>query len=320
MHVEPSISVIIPAHNDGKHLARLLPALVRGFATHHIVAQVIVVANGGVQDGTPRICAEHGATCLAYDHSLTPAAARNIGAASAVGSWLAFLDADVEPIDIWFATVRRIMDSGDAQLAAGWEVLVPTDAGWLSIAWQHVRMAAARTQRYINTGNLLIARPLFEKAGGFDAERVAGEDAEFGERILAVDGKQIFDPGLAALHHGEPRGVADFFRRQLFHAEPLREVLRAIGSPLNVAIAAILVTTILGCVSVLVLWPSARGYAVLMAMLGPFVLLLAAVAKAAAGWRSSIPLPEFGRMVAASAVMLAARTVGTVWQLRTWRS
>jgi hypothetical protein len=50
------------------------------------------------------------------------------------------------------------------------------------------------------------------------------------------------------------------------------------------------------------------------------VLLLAAVAKAAAGWRSSIPLPEFGRMVAASAVMLAARTVGTVWQLRTWRS
>src|SRR4029078_10758690 len=63
-----------------------------------------------------------------------------------------------------------------------------------------------------------------------------------------------------------------------------------------------------------------RGYAVLMAMLGPAVLLLAAVAKAAAGWRSSIPLPEFGRMVAASAVMLAARTVGTVWQLRTWRS
>lgn len=320
MQGEPSISVIVPAHNDGRHLSRLLPALRRGFAAEGLTSRVIVVANGGIQDGTPHICAEHGAMCLAYEHSLTPAAARNIGAAAAEGCWLAFLDADVEPLDIWFATVRRLMESGDSQLAAGWEVIVPADAGWLSVAWQHVRMAAARTQRYINTGNLLIARPLFEKTGGFDAQRVAGEDAEFGERILAMGGKQMFDPGLAALHHGEPRGIGDFFRRQLFHAEPLREVLSAIGSPLNLAIVAIIVTTVLGCVSTFVLWPSARGYAVLMAMLGPAVLLLAATAKAAAGWRSAIPLPEFGLMIAASAVMLAARTVGTVWQLRTWRS
>jgi hypothetical protein len=320
MQAEPVISVVVPAHNDGKHLVRLLPTLVRGFAAHGLSSRIIVVANGGVEDGTPSICAEHGAMCLGYEHSLTPAAARNIGAASAAGDWLVFLDADVEPLDVWFATVHRLVKSGDPHLSAGWEVLVPTDAGWLSIAWQHVRMAAARTQRYINTGNLLIARPLFEKAGGFDAQRVAGEDAEFGERTLAAGANQIFDPGLAALHHGEPRGVGDFFRRQLFHAEPLREVLRAISSPLNIAIAAILATTILGCLSVLLLWPSARGYAVLMAMLGPSVLLLAAVAKAAAGWRTSIPVTEFGRMVAASAVMLAARTVGTVWQLRTWRT
>jgi glycosyltransferase involved in cell wall biosynthesis len=319
MPAKIELSVVIPARNDRAHVSRLVPTLVEGFGRHSIAGEIIVVVNGG-DDGTQAACEKYGATCLVHDESLTPALARNIGAAEASGEWLGLLDADVEPLDSWFAAVRRFIDANDENVAAGWEVLVPPNSGWLPIAWQHVRMAAARTQRYINTGNLIIAKPLFDRAGGFDAVRVAGEDAEFGDRIVAAGGRHVFDAELAAIHHGEPRGVRDFFRRQLFHSEPLRDVLRAANAPLNLAIIVILATTIAGLIGAPWLWRDATPWAAALLLLGPMLFLAVAILKAAAGWRSSIALPQFPRMVAVCAVMLAARTVGTVWQLRSWRS
>ena len=313
------ISVIVPARRDRRHLARLLPCLAKGFQRHSISFEVVVVANGG-DDGTAALCQEFGATCQEYEESLPPGRARNLGVAAAHGRWLALLDADVEPLDSWFVAVRRLMACDDMNVAAGWEVLVPTNLGWLPVAWQHVRMAAARTQRYINTGNLVLARQLFDRAGGFDANRVAGEDAEFGDRIVHAGGRHVFDPELAVIHHGEPNGVQDFFRRQLFHSEPLSIVLRALGAALNLAIAGILGATIAGGLLATWLWNVSPAFAPISLLLGPAMLFMFAVLKAAAGWRSSIAASEFPRMVAACVVMLTARTVGTLWQLRTWRS
>lgn len=315
----PDIAVVIPARKDRDHVSRLVAALLRGFVAHRMTSEIMVVANGG-DDGTGAICERLGVGCMAHEDALTPAAARNIGARHTSAEWLAFLDADVEPLDTWFSAVRELTRFGDATLAAGWEVLVPPGAGWLPQAWQHVRMAAAQTQRYINTGNLVMTRTLFERAGGFDATRLAGEDAEFGDRIVAAGGGHVFNPGLAVLHHGEPRDVRDFFRRQMFHSEPLGTVLRAPGAPLNLAIAAILTATVAGAVATPWVWRHAAEYAWIALLAGPAVLLAMAVAKAAAGFRRTIRLPEFGLMVAACAVMLTARTVGTVRQLRSWRS
>lgn len=313
------VSVVIPSHNDREQLTRLLPVLVAGFGRYDIASEIIVVANGG-EDGSVGVCERHGAICLFHHEALTPADARNRGAARAVGTWLAFLDADVEPLDSWFAAVRRLVNSSEDNVAAGWEVMVPPGAGWLPIAWQHVRMAAARTQRYINTGNLVMATALFRRAGGFDAAKVAGEDADFGDRIIAVGGRHVFDAQLAAWHHGEPKGVRDFFRRQLFHSESLAELLSAPGAPLNVAILATLGALLVSFVGAPWMWSRAAGVAITMLLIGPLVLTAMATAKAAAGWRSTIALSEFPRMVAACIVMLSARTVGTLWRLRTWRS
>lgn len=316
---EPQISVVIPSHNDRAQLARLLPVLVAGFTRHGIAYQIIVVANGG-DDGSVAVCGQHGAVCLLHQEALTPADARNRGANRARGAWLAFLDADVEPLDSWFAAVRRLVDSNEDNIAVGWEVMVPPGAGWLPIAWQHVRMAAARTQRYINTGNLVMATALFHHARGFDSAKVAGEDADFGDRIIAAGGRHVFDAQLAAWHHGEPKGVRDFFRRQLFHSESLTELLSAPGAPLNVAILATLGALLVSVIGTPWMWSRATGVAITMMLTGPLVLTAMATAKAAAGWRSSIAPSEFPRMVAACIVMLSARTVGTLWRLRTWRS
>jgi GT2 family glycosyltransferase len=313
------VSIVVPAHGDRAHLARLLPALARGLESHGVIGEIIVAANGP-DGGMADVCRRFDALCLSHANPLTPAAARNRGVQRAKAEWLVFLDADVEPLDSWFAALRRVIERGERDDVSGWEVLVPAGSGWLPVAWQNVRMAAARTQRYVNTGNLIISRVLFERAHGFDEERAAGEDAEFGERIVAAGGRHRFDPELAVVHHGEPRSLREFFKRQLFHAEPLREVVRALGAPLNLGICLILCATIGGLLAARAVWQGAAAYGLAAMLLGPAVLLAVAVSKAAAGWTRAISPAEFGRMVGVCAVMLLARTVGTLWQRRSWRS
>ncbi len=106
------LSIILPAKNEAKGLALLLPKLGAAFPD----AEIIVV-NDGSTDNTPDICRQHGAECLNHPYSMGNGAAIKTGARQAGGTVLLFMDADGQhdPEDI-----SRVL----AKLSDGYDMVV----------------------------------------------------------------------------------------------------------------------------------------------------------------------------------------------------
>jgi len=91
------LSIIIPAKNEGKNLAVLLPDLLRLYKG----AEIIVI-NDGSTDDTPVVCEQHGIQCITQPYSKGNGAAIKAGARAASGTDFIFMDADLQhdPNDI----------------------------------------------------------------------------------------------------------------------------------------------------------------------------------------------------------------------------
>ena len=57
----PELSVVLPAYEEAANLEMLLPALARTLAQIGVSSEVVVVDAGKPRDGTPDVCARHGA-------------------------------------------------------------------------------------------------------------------------------------------------------------------------------------------------------------------------------------------------------------------
>lgn len=108
----PSLSIILPAKNEGPALADLLPRL-RGSQPD---AEIIVVDDGST-DETRAICAQSGVQCLSSPYSMGNGAAIKRGARAASGDILVFMDGDGQhdPAD-----VSRLLD----KLGQGYDMVV----------------------------------------------------------------------------------------------------------------------------------------------------------------------------------------------------
>ncbi|MDP2717349.1 MAG: glycosyltransferase family A protein, partial [Candidatus Micrarchaeota archaeon] len=84
-----NVSVIIPAYNEEKTLARTISSIRR----QDFVADEIIVADGGSSDGTLDIAGAM-ADQVVVEKKRTISAGRQAGAKIAQGRWLAFADAD----------------------------------------------------------------------------------------------------------------------------------------------------------------------------------------------------------------------------------
>lgn len=83
------ISVVIPARNEARNLAGLLPALRR-----ELPDSEIIVVNDGSSDETERICEEQGVRVVSHPYSMGNGAAIKTGARAANGNIIVFMDAD----------------------------------------------------------------------------------------------------------------------------------------------------------------------------------------------------------------------------------
>ena len=101
------ISVIIPALNEERYLARCLGALVRQCNKGQ---DEIVVVDGGSTDRTVEIAEEYADKVL-IEPARPVGAARNLGARQAKGEFLAFIDADTVACDEWVREIACTLDS-----------------------------------------------------------------------------------------------------------------------------------------------------------------------------------------------------------------
>jgi len=183
--IMPVISVVIPAYNAARTLGVQLDALSRQKIDE---PWELIVADNGSTDGTAQ-------TARAWADRLPlrvvdasarrgPAAARNIGVASARASLLAFCDADDEVDDDWLPKVLSALRV-DAFVAIG----VRLRAGYSSRIRPEYVVYAAYESVYLpgliacGAGHMAVRTDVFRGIGGFDESMLTAEDHDLCYRI-----------------------------------------------------------------------------------------------------------------------------------------
>ncbi len=216
---KPLISVVIPVYNGGDDFQRCLKALtasvnrdftvkplpqsitqrgpVGGLSAHQSGSAImdarsveIIVVSDGDSDGSWRLAEAFGVRLIRLPESGGPAKARNIGAKSANGDILFFVDADVEVHPNTLAQVAQSFEA-DASLAAliGSYDDAPGAPNFLS-QYKNLIHHYTHQQAGLEASTFwgacgAIRRPVFEAVGGFDEgyRRPCIEDIELGYRL-----------------------------------------------------------------------------------------------------------------------------------------
>jgi cellulose synthase/poly-beta-1,6-N-acetylglucosamine synthase-like glycosyltransferase len=229
----PTLSFVIPAYNEESMLGRTLSAI-RRFAPTDIPYEVVVVDNGST-DGTAAIAAAQGATVVQQPHG-TIGELRNVGVMQSSGRVIAFLDADVTLTESWTAGCRRALRllEADASLLTGSACRAPKNSGWIERLWFDSRDSSSLS--HIGSGHLLITREFFDLLGGFDSTLVTGEDFDLSRRALLAGGRVTPDQSLVVEHHGFPRNLREFVRREAWHGQgDFRDLQSVVSSKVALA-------------------------------------------------------------------------------------
>lgn len=151
---------------------------------------------------------------------VSPARARNLGAASAKGQTLIFLDADCIPQPGWLKAMleaaARWPDSGaisGAMLPDG-DTLV-TYCGQIAGFHEHLNLHPPGQRRTLASFSLLVPRPVWEAVGGFNEqfEFAAGEDLDFSIRIALHGHALYFEPRATVRHRHQRTSWRSLWRR-----------------------------------------------------------------------------------------------------------
>jgi glycosyltransferase involved in cell wall biosynthesis len=207
----PALSVIVPTRNRADAMSCLLRALEQQHLSCDAF-EVIVVADGC----TDRTIASINAGTWPFavrtiDQAASgQTAARNRGAAEAVGEILVFLDDDVEPEPEVLVAHAALHEQFVRSIGVGY--LPPavsrdglfgmTLRGWWQSMSEESRAPSHRfTFRDLLTGHFSIPRKLFLELGGFDETFRCHEDYELGLRAIEADVDLRFVPHATAHHH-----------------------------------------------------------------------------------------------------------------------
>lgn len=173
------VSVIVPAHNEERWLARTLESIETAFAGQGGSHEVLVVDDTST-DRTPEIALRFGARLVSVQHRQI-AATRNAGAREAQGEVLLFVDADTA---LRAPVVRAALEALAAG-AVGGGCRVEFD-GPLSGYARFLARVGYRAQRVLRFAAgcfVFCTRAAFEATGGFDEAMYAAEEYEFSKAL-----------------------------------------------------------------------------------------------------------------------------------------
>jgi len=234
------VSIIVPVFNEEELLPKLLESINK-YLDGLITYEIIVVDNGS-EDNSAKVAIEHGLTVISKRDAPTVASVRNHGALQSKGEILVFLDADVEITQCWANRLTVIVKHllNQPLIVTGSRVSIPEPPTWLEKNWFG---KLPRNGNYINTANLITTKSLFSDLEGFDNSLISGEDADFCIRAKRMGAKIFDDPELKVIHHGFPKSIIDFIKREIWHGRGDYKSFSTITES-QVAIASIIIISL----------------------------------------------------------------------------
>jgi glycosyltransferase involved in cell wall biosynthesis len=213
----PRFSVVVPVFNGIEHLRTCLESVTAAIGRYQN-AELIVVDNGSTDGSYELLLGDYVSAAKTFQQKgVTIAALRNFGARAAGGDYLCFIDADCVIGQDYFERAASVLASLDAG-AVGSMVDLPPRPQWIEKTW-HMLHAPVKDGyvNYLNSGNFVVKRAVFERIGGFDETLITGEDAELGVRLGAAGFKIYESQEIKAIHLRNPKTLRQFVRRQVWH-------------------------------------------------------------------------------------------------------
>ncbi len=214
-----SVSVIVCTRNGSGRIAACLEACLNLRGAN---IEVIVVDDGSTDGTADLVAARFPQVRLIRMAPAGLSAARNEGAAQAIGRILAYTDDDCEPDFEWVRRLRHAFAKHDGRFAAIGGPNLPPPAKDLSQAViaaapgapSHVMLDDEEAE-HLPGCNLAVTRVAFHAIGGFDpAFQTAGDDVDFCWRLRDAGYRLGFAAG-AFVWHSRRGTVAGYFRQQL---------------------------------------------------------------------------------------------------------
>ncbi|MBT3806047.1 MAG: glycosyltransferase [Desulfobacula sp.] len=208
------MDIIIPCLNESHHLTNTLKVLTNLIRNNCLIATIILVDNGSTDNSCEiamSFC-EH----VAVKTGISIGALRNYGVSRLKGEYLVFLDADIEITPPWICTLFKFISDTEQNkmIISGFPYQSPVKKSYIEKVWFN---NPSRSTTYINSGNLITTRKLFNSIGGFDSKLTTGEDWDFCQRAKKNGGIIKPMPDFLVYHHGYPKTITKFFLRELWH-------------------------------------------------------------------------------------------------------
>ncbi|HZU67017.1 MAG TPA: glycosyltransferase [Ktedonobacteraceae bacterium] len=212
------LSLVVPVYNNRHGVQRLLVACLDMFSPGRCPREIIIVDNLSTPPLTvPRFASWGLPLQVLSCRRPGTAAARNLGARTATGEWVLFLDSDCLPTPNLIEGYQRAINgavayAGVVRAAHGDPLSRYYDTQGI-FSPPPVRHQGREHPAYLITANALVWRQALARVGGFDERfpNAGGEDVDLGLRLWRI-GPLAYAPQAQVLHATEPR-LGAFIRR-----------------------------------------------------------------------------------------------------------
>jgi glycosyltransferase involved in cell wall biosynthesis len=157
----------------------------------------------------------------------SPGEKRNIGISKANGYYLAFLDDDAYPDNLWLENAKSILDSNEEYIGVCGPSITPNESDFLEkisgyiyesfltsgpTRYRHLPSKHRMVEDYPSV-NLIVRSYAVKEIGGFDEKFWPGEDTKFCLDLTVKYGKKIYYSPILKVFH---------FRRAIYHPHLLQ--------------------------------------------------------------------------------------------------
>jgi len=222
MNTCPRVSIIIPVLNEEKYIGHCLISINELDYPAHFV-EVIVVDNGST-DRTRDIALSYG--CKFIDAPFyNVAGLRNLGANTASGSILAFLDADCIVGRDWLKVGIVKLNSKRTGIVGCSYYKLPENASWIEKCWMSQKERKEGVVDWVSSKSILVKKKHFLAIGGFDDALSSAEDWDFCLRFKKNIGREILSSESSAVLHCKCRkNLSDFIKKEMWYGRNIASV------------------------------------------------------------------------------------------------